>query len=267
MPKKPNFILEVTIRHPEAYTLDTVARDPRQFKPKDVLSASDNLTIEVKTGQPPDFIQPFVTWMLRDYFALAHRTGLYNRQKNLWESLSKTGRIEVAQQTVGIFKREPVPVYEIVLQDYKQKPLVFALFVAGNLPRSEKNDFVYLFKNFLSDSKKMTTITGMFACFAGDQFPDDVLKFLKKHSEPDHPVGRYEAMITGYGGPVNLVSCRTVHAQPSSNGAGSREESDEKVSDNAHDSADEVQTEVVSDNFEFDLVYPDLARKSGGLKL
>jgi hypothetical protein len=182
--------------------------------------------------------------------------------------------VEVAQQTVGIFKREPVPVYELVLQDFKGKPLVFALFVAGNLPRSEKNDFVYLFKNFLCDSKKMTTITGMFVCFAIASFPEDVLEFLKKHSESDHPVGRYEALISGYGGPVNLVGCQITTAQiPTANNGTDEEPSGGDVdgetdaASSNDDAKNAVKLELPSDKFEFELIYPDLTRKNAELKL
>lgn len=277
MPKKPNFILEVTIRVSEAYTLDTVARSPRMFKPKDVLNACDNLRVELKSGPAPQFIQPFAEWILRDYFALAHRTGLYNRQKNLWESISKIARVEIAQKTVGIFKREPVPIYEFTFQDIKQKPLIFAVVVAGDPrpgePISDKSDFVGVFKNFLADSRRMTTITGMFACFAIEPFPDAVLKFLKKQTDSAHPVGRYEALIEGYAGPVNLVSCRL----PA--GAGDQllpqlqpESEDFAVQDmsprSQPDEPDEVESEPPkAEPIEFELVYPDLSRKPAGLTL
>lgn len=270
MPKKPNFILEVTIRQSEAYTLDTVARSPRMFKPKDVLTACDNLVIEVKTGDPPHFIPEFVHWVFRDFFALAHRTGLYNRQSNLWEALSKVTKVEVAQQTVGFFKREPVPVYELVFQNSRQNPVAYALFVAGDLKPGEKSDFVGVFKNFLNDSKKLTSLTGMFACFALDVFPEDVLKFFKKNTESEHPVGRYEATITGYSGPVNLVDCRLSRTEveiPLSDN-GEVEAVDAVILDSSVDHADtpehvgNASTTVASDKSEFELIYPDLARKS-----
>lgn len=284
MPKKPNFILEVTIRVAEAYTLDTVARSPRMFKPKDVLSACDNLHVELKSGPAPQFIQSFVLWMLRDYFALAHRTGLYNRQINLWQSLSKVARVEVSQKSVGIFKRDLVPIYELIMQDVKQKPLVYALLVAGDPrpaePVTEKSDFVGVYKNFLADSRRLTTITGMFICFAVEPFPEAVLKFLKKQTDSNHPVGRYEALIAGYAGPVNLVACRLPSEAcrlPSEDTAGtdiavSEGEGSEAPSGEleVQDMSPETQPGAEPQNqapIQFELVYPDLTRKTAGLTL
>src|SRR5262249_45697496 len=105
MPKNPNFTFEVRIRISEAFTLDSIARTPRTFKPKDVQSACQNNDVAAKSDDAPRSVVAFANYVMTDFFALMHATGLYNRQRQLWESLAKVSQIQVTQRMTGIFKR------------------------------------------------------------------------------------------------------------------------------------------------------------------
>lgn len=268
MPRKASFIFEVTIRASEAYSLDTVARSPREFKPKDVLNACTNFNMELKSGDPPPFIEPFLNWILADYFALAHRTGLYNRQLGLWTVLSKVARIEVAQQTIGLLKHEPVPVFEIIMQDFRQRPIVFCLYVANQMVVSQRLNLVGVFKNFLNDSRKMPTISGMFTCFQ-EPLPAEILEYFKKNTEHDHPVGKYDALFSGYSVPVNLVlsEAETTLDSESDTGHDAMVAAEAGSTPPHFDSERPADINRSSDKYHFRLIYPDIARKQSGLKL
>lgn len=211
MPRKANFIFEVRIRISEAFTLDSIVRSPRTFKPKDVQSACQNNELTITHGDPPPEVISLATYVMTDFFAMAHATGLYNRQKEMWESLSKVNSIHVIQLSTGVFKKQPLSVFDFSFQDYKGKPLVLANLIS-KLP--EKKKAVALLKDFISRCSGRNAY-GVLACFAAP-VPQDVVEFVQRATHADDPVGKYESIMAPLGKPFDLLEMHEANLVPES---------------------------------------------------
>jgi hypothetical protein len=192
MPRKANFIFAVQIRISEAFTLDSIVRSPRTFKPKDVLSACQNNDLVVTHGDPPPEVISLATYVMTDFFAMAHATGLYNRQLPLWEALSKVNSIHVTQLSSGVFRKEPIQVFDFDFQDYKGKTLLLANLVT-RVP--DKKTALDMLKGFISRASGKAG-TGALACFSAPM-PASVLDYVQKQIPTDDPIGRYESIMPG----------------------------------------------------------------------
>lgn len=176
-------------------------RSPRTFKPKDVLSACQNNELILKSGDPPAAVVSLATYLMTDFFAMSHATGLYNRQKQMWESLSKVNAIHVTQLDSGIFKKVAVEVFDFAFVDYKGKPLIAALLVTG-VP--EKQSPLSLLKAFIGRVQGKSSLNGALACFPV-KFPEEVVDFLSKQTDSTDLIGKYESILPALKVPFDLL--------------------------------------------------------------
>lgn len=223
MPPKADYIFEVHIRIPEAFTLDTIVRSPRTFKPKDVADACNNNELLLKEGSPPEEVTDLATYIMTDFFAMSHGTGLYNRQRQLWESLSQVNTISVKQLSVGLMKKKPIPVFDLAFLDYKQKPLVYVSLVTA-IP--EKQTAVTVLKQAVSRAGGKSSLNGFLCCFRGP-FPFDALDFVQKATDTQDPIGRYESIMPGLKVPIDLLemSFESFSVEPVEEGAEAQQQS------------------------------------------
>jgi hypothetical protein len=201
MPRKADFIFDVNIRIPEAFTLDSIVRSPRTFKPKDVASACQNNHLVLKHGQPPPMVVSLATYMMTDFFAMAHGTGLYNRQRHLWESLSQVNSIHVQQLSSGVFHKSQLPIFDFSFQDYKGKPLLYVLLVSS-VP--DKQKATSLLKAFIGRAHGKSSLTGSIACFPAPM-PTDVLEAVRNQTNTTDAIARYEAVFPALRVPFDLL--------------------------------------------------------------
>jgi hypothetical protein len=138
---------------------------------------------------------------MTDFFAMAHATGLYNRQKQMWEALSKVNSIHVNQLSSGVFNKQPLPIFDFAFLDYKGKPLLVANLIAG-VP--EKKKAVDLLKSFISRASNNKSAYGVLSCFA-EPIPAEVLEYVQKQTFTEDPVMRYESIMPGIGKPFDLL--------------------------------------------------------------
>jgi hypothetical protein len=202
MPRKANFIFDVHIRIPEAFTLDSIVRSPRTFKPKDVQSACQNNELVLKHGEPPQPVVSLATYVMTDFFAMAHGTGLYNRQTKLWESLSQVNSIHVYQLTDGVFRKKDLPIFDFSFLDYKGKPLIYANLVA-QVPAKAKPE--KLLQAFIGRAQGKPSLTGVLACFPAP-VPGQVISQLRNQTETEDAIARYEAVLPAVKVPFDLLS-------------------------------------------------------------
>jgi hypothetical protein len=234
MPRKANFIFEVRIRIPEAFTLDSIVRSPRTFKPKDVQSACQNNELAVTHGAPPPEVVSLATYVMTDFFAMSHATGLYNRQIGLWESLSKVNSVHVNQLSTGVFHKSALSIFDFSFLDYKGKPLVSACLVT-KVPEKKKS--VAVLKDFISRCSGKN-VAGVLFCFAAP-VPEDVVDHVRRATHADEPVGKYESIMPGLNKPFDLLEMNEADMVAAS-----------------HDSPDETDLRTV-----FQLIHPDLKKK------
>jgi hypothetical protein len=201
MSKTADYIFEVHIRIPEAFTLDSITRSPRTFKPKDVASACQNNELILKEGTPPAAVTSMAMYVMTDFFAMAHGTGLYNRQRTLWESLAKINTIAVKQLSAGLLNKKPMPVYDLMFLDYKQKPLIHASLIT-DIP--EKKTPAGLLKDCASRAGGRGSLRGFLCCFPAP-FPEDALQYVQRLTHTLDPVGRYESILPSLHVPIDLL--------------------------------------------------------------
>src|SRR5579883_3403609 len=140
MPKRPDFILKISVQNIEDFSPDAIVKSPRTFRPMDVQNACRNVALEASSGTPQRIVA-MARYAAVDFFALAHATGLYNRQQKLWEALAKVTSVEVYQLRKGLFSSEKIPEYDFTFLDYRQRPVALMHFAA---PAQTGSTFDYM---------------------------------------------------------------------------------------------------------------------------
>ncbi len=193
MPQTPDFKVELKLLETEGTTLDSIARTPRIFKPQDLKAACQNTRLVCTPPTAPPWVLAIVEYIAVEFFVLAHRTGLYNRQKTLWSSLAKVSSVSVFQLTEGLFNRRSLPLYDLHFQDYCGRTFILGHFVDPSHPR-DGAAIEKLFANFLKRAEKISPLTGLFLCFP-EPFPEDLLSKVSQLTDAADPVARYESIL------------------------------------------------------------------------
>ena len=202
MPKRPDFILQISVRNIEDFSPEAIVKSPRTFRPIDVQNACKNLAFTVPAGTPP-IAMSLAHYAAIDFFALAHSTGLYNRQIKLWEALAKTQTIEIYQAQKGLFSSEKLPEFDIALQDHKKRTTALATF-AKSQNNGDKFDYLKSTREFLKRASMVQGIQGIFICYP-NPFPANVLEFVKKETNAQDTVARFESLHQKLGIPLNVL--------------------------------------------------------------
>ena len=193
MPENPIYKFEVQVINSEGLTMDSIVRAPRIYKPQDLQSACHNTSIGCNSPDPAPSVAAMVNFILTDFFVLAHRTGLYNRQKALWESLSKVAAASVFQLKRGILRRSEMPLFDLHFQDHRGRTFIMGHLIDPSY-RAERDSTDHLMRRFLKRAEKIGGLTGLFLCFP-EPFPQTVLDKVSKLAGGADPVGRYESVL------------------------------------------------------------------------
>lgn len=204
MPKRPEFIFAVSFKEEEGFRPDTICQNPRSFRAQDVILASQNIVVSVVEGEPPAELLEITRYILGDFFAVAHGSGLFNRQIKLWEALARIVKIEVIQLTSGIFKKKPIPIFDLYMQDARGRQTVAARICPHET--SEKGiNLLRLCKTFLTDQEEKPDLTGVFICLPESE-TKPVVNYLSRLTRSSNPVARYESVVPRLAIPLNLLS-------------------------------------------------------------
>lgn len=191
--------------NPDAFSLYSVVSNPRDVTPYDLQAACNNVSIESDGDKlPAPDVMSLVHYLLTDYFQLAHRTGLYNRQKDLWESIARINQIEIGLLKTGMLNMQSLPVYEIDCYTSNQQPAILARLVKPQ----KRSDFDRRCLNYLASFvKRITklhsakgTLKGCFICFP-EPISQTVLSKAQEIAGGDDPVNKFEARLAE---PVNI---------------------------------------------------------------
>jgi hypothetical protein len=202
MPKRADFILQISIRNIEDFSPGLIVKSPRIFRPQDLLNACRNLQFETSSDTPPTLLA-LTQFVAIDFFKLAHNTGLYNRQIKLWEGLARIAGIEIYQARKGFFSPVKMPEFDFVLSDNKKRPVALAHHV---LPSDSSTAFDYLksCRDFLKRASLYQAICGVFLCYPRP-FPEKVLDYIRKEANASDNIARFESILPALGVPVNLL--------------------------------------------------------------
>lgn len=211
MPETPIYKFEIQLLNADGVTPDSIVRAPRVYKPQDLQSACQNVNIISSGAEPVPTVVAMVEFVILDFFVLAHRTGLYNRQKNLWESLSKVATVSVFPLKRGLFKRTQLPLYDMHFQDYRGRAFILAHLIDPSYQEAKDVNERHM-KRFLKRAEKQNGLTGLFLCYPGP-FPSNVQDKASKLTGSNDPVGRYESLLPEpWSAPLNLLEISSADA-------------------------------------------------------
>jgi len=193
MKQQAPYKLTVTCPNPEGATLHKIVESPRTAKPADIELAVQNLSVARAHDNCPVLIEHVTHYLLTGFFALAHRTGLYNRQLAFWETLSKISHLEVEQLQTGIFTQKPIPAYQLSLFDFRQRTLILALVVAAQ-NGNERKLTEFALSELLAKAKRTPGVTGI-AVFAPASMSHLLLEKITKLTNANDPVAKYESLL------------------------------------------------------------------------
>jgi len=204
MPETPIYKYETHVVNSDAITLSSIVRNPRIYKPQDLLAACQNTTITCSDPQAPPAVSAVVNYLLAGFFVYAHRTGLYNRQRTLWESLSKVVAVSAYQLKSGFLRRTPLPILDLHLCDYRERMLVLARLIEPGFSARER-EYEKLLNSFLDKAQRSSGLAGLFFCCPAP-VPGILLNKVAKLTGALDPVARYESVLPApWSVPLDLI--------------------------------------------------------------
>jgi hypothetical protein len=193
MPAHPLYKFKVEVISDEVITFGTIIRSPRIYKPLDLQSAKLNLRISKESGEGFPALEPLVHYLLADFFVYLHRTGLYNRQRYLWEALARIAGVRVYQLQGGLFRNNPLPAFDIQFLDYRERQLLVCRYIESPSQFADKG-CLRLLNSFIAQSAKVPGLLGVFVV-CRQEFPDVLCRRVAKITQAEDPVGRYESLL------------------------------------------------------------------------
>ena len=217
MAKQIDYRLLVKIVTNTTLTVSTILNEPRHCTPVDVLSASQTIQFQPESEGIADHLQRFAEFIVRDFFVVAHRTGLYNRQRLLWQATGRVAEIKLTRALVAktfaqtfenpltSFNKVNAPYVDYSFRDGRGNLLIWASFLDQPEPKekfkSEKS-YAKAIEHFLVMAierahlvkKRETNLQGIFIGLP-DPVPNMVLNYMTKVTEATDPVRRYEAIL------------------------------------------------------------------------
>lgn len=205
MAEAPFVKFEVKPINGESLSPSSIVLSPRTYKPQDVEAACQNMRIsriEAKgtksNGEQPSqsLFKEFENvgrYILGDFFMMAHRTGLYNRQLKVWEALSRVCQIDVYQVSTGFFTKKTLEQYDLVFLDHRSRPLILVQIIKPSA-MTQSQDILSLFKKECQKASKLEGLNGIFFCLP-KPFPEKLNQFIFKLIQGDNAIHRYESVL------------------------------------------------------------------------
>lgn len=203
----------------DAFGLYSVVANPRDVSPQDVKTATQNTALEFEGKKPARDIVSLVNYVLSGYFEYAHRTGLYNRQRELWESIARTTSCKVEIVRQGVLIPIKLPVLDLYFYNSQNVPLILVRLVK---PQRRK-DFDKRCERYLSSFiQKVTkfqtrkgTLTGAMICFPDPVGANVIAKVQNKLGAND-PANRFDSRLPPTNIPFDVVAMDFGDAQADS---------------------------------------------------
>ena len=192
--------IEIKVRNTAAYTLNNVVATARSCSPQDLKIAAANVELKSESAEVPGEITDFVNFVVTDLFTLLHRSGLYNRQRALWESIARAVKVTVHPVTQGFFRKEALPMYDVHFEDASGGTTLLAFVVQNHAQWREPKYATAYFKELLHRAqqldKKRPVMKGIMV-IAPKPFSDELFKHVEKMlgGPSIDPVSRYESVI------------------------------------------------------------------------
>ncbi len=202
MPNSATYKLSIKTANQSNYTLNSVVGQPRVCTPIDLAAATSNIEVGSDGTVVPALLETVVRYVITDFFSLAHRTGLYNRQKLLWESIARVNDVAAFRLQQGLFQKVDLPYFDLHFQDSKGRPLILACIAEPEAVLGSDNDVERKLKDQVKSLQQRAeklrsskgTLTGLFLVYP-KPFPENVLKIVEELTGASDPVGRFESIL------------------------------------------------------------------------
>ncbi len=182
----------------EAFGLYSVVANPRSVTPYDVKAASQNIALAYEGKKPGVDIIALVNFVLSGYFVQAHGSGLYNRQRELWDAIA---RVETCQMRIvkqGVFVPVKLPVVDIDFLNGHNQPLIVARLVKPQNRRDFDKRAIRYLQSFIARINKLQnkkgSLTGAFICIPQPVSPSLLTKVQTKVGTSE-PANRFDSRL------------------------------------------------------------------------
>lgn len=196
--------IQIKVRNPAAYTLNHVVAEARSCAPQDLNLACANVDLSETTGKVVAEVSEFVNFVVTDFFSLLHRSGLYNRQKALWESIGRATKVSIYPVTQGLFRKEDLPIFDVHFEDPSASTTVFALVVQSHAKWKDEKYVIGTFKELLHRAgqldRKRPSLRAILIV-APKPFSKALLTQVEKMIGGQDPLARYESVLPA---PLNV---------------------------------------------------------------
>jgi hypothetical protein len=194
-----------------AFSLHSVISNPRQCTPIDLQLAGENLKIHPLTADPPHEAVQLASYLLTEFFAILHRSGLYNRQKALWEALARTHEVHCERLKAGFIVKIELPIWELRFVDDRGRKLLLVRFLDDSSPNlvDVKNgkDATRFLQNAIKQAEKFkienAAFAGLILC-CEERMPDSIVSDVLKLTGDD-AVARYQSLLPTISCPIDLI--------------------------------------------------------------
>jgi hypothetical protein len=223
MTKDFDYRILVKVSSNASLTITTVLSAPRKCMPGEVLSACRNIELASEPELVPRSWLDFVAFVVKDFFALAHRTGLYNRQTALWTAIGRVVEVKVVRPQTGIFTSVDEPYADFSFFDGRGNRIIWATLLDLQ-PKDARLLKDKGLKRFIADSirraekiqKKEGKLSGLFIGLPGP-ITEPVFDVVARLTGASDPVGRYEALLPApMKIPLNLLATTPLVSDESS---------------------------------------------------
>ena len=196
MTKQIDYRMAIKTAYNSSFTITSVLSAPRQCRPVDVKAALSGIELVYLTAQIPNDLAAVVSFIIVDFFTLAHSTGLYNRQKMLWESIGRVVQVDMSRPQIGLFfKRTSAPWVDLYFRDGKGNVLLFASLTDPQPNIADKKQFI---KGVISRAeeiqKRQGFLHGIFLAM-DSPIPELVSEMVERMTNASDPVGKYESLL------------------------------------------------------------------------
>jgi hypothetical protein len=198
MPQQTNYRILVRTAEAGAFSLTKVLNAPRLSTPVDLKAACASFEFVPQSEDVPNELTAFGSFVLTDFFALAHRTGLYNRQRNLWDSVGRINEILCTRPQTGLFIKVNQPFVDLNWVDNRGNTLIFGSLLDKDLSTSSSNNISRFVNKAIERAgrvqKRQGYLFGVFLALQED-IPVSVQAMIDRLTQAEDMVARYESRL------------------------------------------------------------------------
>jgi hypothetical protein len=209
MTKDFDYRLFVEIPATASLTISTILANPRQCLPGEMVSACENIQLRLEPSElplPRESLE-FATFVVKGFFSLAHRTGLYNRQKMVWRGIGRIVEIKITRPKSGWLRKVDEPYAEFTFFDSRSRCVIWACMLdwqaTGRFSKEKgrKKFIAHCLKRVKKIQEKEEHLIG---AFIGLPSPicKPVLAMISRLTGGTDPIRRYEALLPA---PMNIA--------------------------------------------------------------